>query len=179
MTDPLLQTELIGIGVIGLLGAAWHFIFDWCGRWPPLGVILPVNESPFEHLKLAFWPSIIYAAASYGTVAGHTGNFIVAKAAGLYVMPLVILALFYAYTACLSSGTGSAAVHILIFVVGVAAGQMASYAIMRAASLPGWLTWAALILAAVMAAAYALSPYRPPHRGLFHDDDGYYGIRRS
>jgi hypothetical protein len=33
-----------------------HFAFGWSGRWLPLALVAPVNESVWEHLKMAYWP---------------------------------------------------------------------------------------------------------------------------
>ena len=38
------------------LGPAQHFLFRPLGRPRSLLWLLPVNESPWEHYKLAFWP---------------------------------------------------------------------------------------------------------------------------
>jgi len=40
--------------IIGLVGSLLHFLFDWLGQWPPIGLISAVNESVWEHTKLAF-----------------------------------------------------------------------------------------------------------------------------
>jgi hypothetical protein len=40
--------------LVFVIGAATHFLFDVVGRWPPLGWLLPVNESLWEHVKMAF-----------------------------------------------------------------------------------------------------------------------------
>jgi len=78
--------ELIGIAVIASLGAMFHFVFEWSGELPPIGVIAPVNESVFEHLKMPYWPALFYAAIEYRHIRDYTQNFIIAKTASLYII---------------------------------------------------------------------------------------------
>ena len=42
---------------IGLIGVISHFIYEWTGENTLAGLIFPVNESIWEHLKLIFFPS--------------------------------------------------------------------------------------------------------------------------
>jgi len=60
-----LRWELAGIAVIFLAGSALHSAFDWTGHWRPIAWFAPVNESVWEHLKLAFWPGILYTMLEY------------------------------------------------------------------------------------------------------------------
>lgn len=57
----ILFFEIAGIFFISLSGSALHFVFEWLEEWPPVALIAAVNESVWEHLKLAFWPGMIYA----------------------------------------------------------------------------------------------------------------------
>jgi hypothetical protein len=53
----VLLFELVGIVFIIFLGSALHFTFEWSGNQPAVGIFSAVNESVWEHLKLAFWPA--------------------------------------------------------------------------------------------------------------------------
>ena len=39
-----------------LVGTVAHFLYEPLGRPRLLVALLPINESPWEHVKLAFWP---------------------------------------------------------------------------------------------------------------------------
>ena len=52
---PLASTILIV-----LIGSVLHFIYGWLGQWQPIGIIAAINESVWEHTKLAFIPLLIY-----------------------------------------------------------------------------------------------------------------------
>ena len=170
-----LKWELIGIAVISLLGAGFHFLFEATGSWPPIGFFAAVNESVFEHLKLTFWPTVIFSAATYKMVKGAANNYFVAKAVALYTMPLTIIVLFYGYTTL--TGIESVIIDILIFFVAVACGQLAGYRILKMQILPGWLTWLSLACIVALAIIYGVFTFYPPHVSFFMDSPtGTYGI---
>ena len=56
---------LIGIPVIILLAFPLHFIYEWSGNQMVVGIFAPVNESVWEHLKLTYWPMLIWWVAGY------------------------------------------------------------------------------------------------------------------
>lgn len=101
MRPPVLRWELLGIPLIFFCGCALHFAFEWSGRLPVVASFAAVNESVWEHLKLAFWPSVAYAVLEYIAFGESEANFVIAKSTGILIMPLCIMVLFYGYTALL------------------------------------------------------------------------------
>jgi hypothetical protein len=175
MKRSVLRWELVGVGVIFLAGSLFHFLFDWSGGLAPVGVIAAVNESVWEHFKIAFWPALIYAVIEYPFLRRYTNNFFIAKAIGFYVMPLVIAAIFYAYTAIF--GEEILAVDVLIFLVAIALGQFASYKILTLKQWPRWLCWVGVAMVILLAVAFGVFTFYPPHLGIFRDAvSGGYGI---
>ena len=45
-------------GITALIGTGWHFLYDWL-PFQLVGMVAPVNESVWEHLKLLFWPFLL------------------------------------------------------------------------------------------------------------------------
>ena len=175
MKRSVLRWELVGIAVISVLGSILHFVFEWTGGWEPVGVIAAVNESVWEHFKIAFWPALFYAVFEYPFLRRSTSNFIIAKAIGIYVMPVVIAVIFYSYTAIW--GEEILAVDILIFFVAVALGQLASYKVLTMRRLPVWTGRLGLAIVIALAVAFGVFTFYPPHLGIFKDAvSGGYGI---
>jgi len=175
MNRPVLKWELTGIAVISVLGALLHFVFDWSGQWEPVGVIAAVNESVWEHFKIAFWPTLLYAVVEYKFLRHLTNNYVIAKATCIFVIPASIAVIFYSYTAI--SGLEILAVDILIFVIAIALGQLASYRILTLSRLPRWLDWVGLSLIILLAVAFGAFTFYPPHIPVFQDaTSGGYGI---
>ncbi|MFC2045708.1 DUF6512 family protein [Chloroflexota bacterium] len=175
MKRSILKWELFGILFISLIGSSFHFVFQWSGELPVVGVFVAVNESVFEHLKMTFWPFLLWAAIEYRYIKNTAHNFIIAKTAGLYVMPVAIIVLFYSYTTI--TGTESLAADIAIFVVAVALGQFTSYKILTRESLSRQLHRAAIAGMISLGVVYAVFTFYPLHVPFFQDPvGGGYGI---
>jgi hypothetical protein len=171
----VLVWELGGIAFIVVLGTVLHFAFEWSGRAIPIAPIAAVNESVWEHLKLGFWPALAYAALEYSRFGKSANNFSLAKTLGIYLIPITIVILYYAYTAIL--GHGLLIVDIAIFVVAVIVGQLVSYKLLIASPLPKRLNLFAPIALVVLGILFVLFTFCPPHLPLFKDPvTGFYGI---
>ena len=170
-----LKWELAGIPFIFLAGSILHFVFEWTGCWRPVAVIAAVNESVWEHLKLSFWPGVMFAAFESAFVRRSVNNFWSGKAMGLLVMPIVIGVGFYGYTAVL--GDNYLTADIVLFLVAVVVGQLASYRIMVARRARRWMQVCAAAALATMIVIFSLASYVPPRVFLFEDSASQgYGI---
>lgn len=116
--------------MIILAGSALHFAFEWTDYRRPAALIAAVNESTWEHLKPGFWPGLAFALVEYPFIRKSANNFWVAKALGLLAMPLVIVALFYGYTAL--AGQNYLLANTTIFFLAVIVGQFVSYRVLVA-----------------------------------------------
>jgi hypothetical protein len=175
MNKYILKWELLGIVFIVIIGSALHFVFDLFGGWPPLAIIAAVNESVWEHLKLGFWPALIYGLIEYRYINKLSSNFLFAKAIGILLIPAAITVLFYGYTAFTEH---ILAVDIAIFVVAVVIGQMTSYKILTTTALPSWTKRLGIVLLIAMLIAFATLTYYPPQLPIFLDPlSGGYGIQ--
>jgi hypothetical protein len=172
----VLLWEVAGILMIILAGSALHFLFAWTGYWWPAAIIGAVNESTWEHLKIGFWPMLIWALIEYPFLRDRTLNYWVAKCAALLILPLMIAVPFYTYTAII--GQHYVIADASIFVGAVIAGQMASYKLLTAGEIGRrWLKGLAVALVAILVVAYSLLTYYPPRNFLFeHPETGAYGI---
>ena len=77
------------------VGSLLHFVFAWTGGWVPAAWLAAVNESTWEHLKMGFWPGLLFALVEYGAFGRGMGNFWLAKTLGLFAMPIAVITLFY------------------------------------------------------------------------------------
>jgi hypothetical protein len=169
--------EMAGFVIISLSGSFLHFVFELLGEWRPAALIAAVNESTWEHLKLAFWPALIYALIEWPFFRGRVHNFWTAKAIGLLAMPLVIVSAFYGYTAL--AGRNFLWADISLFILAVLIGQLLSCRILLRPSPASRKQTPALVLLVLMIAAFSLLTFFPPKNFLFRDPvTGQYGIVR-
>lgn len=93
-----------------VLGTGLHFLYEWLPN-PLFGIIAPVNESAWEHLKLSFWPFLAGALA----VGKRDTSFWGSVCLCLLMEPFCVLGLFYTVTA--GFGIESLVVDIVIYYV--------------------------------------------------------------
>jgi hypothetical protein len=166
--------EVIGMVFIILLGSALHFTFEWSGNQPIVGAFSAVNESVWEHLKLAFWPSLLFMLVQYVFLSKKTNNFALAKTVGVYTMVAIIPIIFYSYTAIIED---NAFIDILTFIVAVIIGQLASYKLLTYKKLAQYLNIVALVALVLLGLAFVLFTFYPPQLPIFKDPrNGRYGI---
>ena len=96
--NKLLLWEIGSFIFIGFFGAGLHYVFELTEFWRPIGWLGAVNESTWEHLKLVFWPALLYALIEYTYVRDVANNFTIAKATSIVVMMAIIIASWYIYT---------------------------------------------------------------------------------
>ena len=53
--------QFAGFTVAVALGTILHFLFDWTGSFA-LAPVSAVNESTWEHMKILFFPMLLFAA---------------------------------------------------------------------------------------------------------------------
>lgn len=175
MDKSLAKWEYWGIAAIAVTGALLHFVFEWSGSLPWVGIIAAVNESVWEHFKIAFWPVLIYAIIEYFVLKNSRQNFWFAKTIGIYAIPIIIGVIFYSYTAVI--GHEILAVDISSFVIAIALGQIISKKIIAGKPVPGWWNYAGIALILLYAVSFAIFTFYPPHIHMFLDGPtGTYGI---
>lgn len=167
--------ELIGVVFIIFLGSALHFTFALSGNQPIVGAFSAVNESVWEHLKLAFWPALLLTVIEYPLLRKAANNFFTAKAIGAYLMVTIIPLVFYFYTAL--SGKSIFAIDISSFLVAVIIGQLLSYKLLTYRQLTGNLNKIFVAVIILLALAFIVFTYYPPQLQIFKDSlTGKYGI---
>jgi len=86
--------------VIGF-GSVIHFIYGWTNHSSIIGLFAPVNESVWEHLKLGFWSLMIFSVPECFFIGKKVKNFFIAKFSGVIALEIIIVVVFYTYTAIL------------------------------------------------------------------------------
>jgi len=170
----VLALEIAGTLFTIFLGTALHFTFDFSGRNPLVGAFSAVNESVWEHLKLPFWPSLLWMLIEMYPLRKAVSNFFAAKAIGTIVMIVIIPAVFYAYTAFTEE---ILAVDIATFMIAVVVGQIISYKLFKKGKSSTRTEIVAIIVIALLALVFLTFTFYPPHLSIFQDSNtGQYGI---
>ena len=56
----LKTTAIIGILFVLIVGTLSHYVYEWSGKAFLVGFFFPVSESTWEHMKLIFFPMLLY-----------------------------------------------------------------------------------------------------------------------
>lgn len=102
---------------IGILGSLSHFFYDWSGSNRIIGYFFATSESTWEHLKLLFFPTVIYSVFEYFFVKREVKNYIPSVIISVIVGMFTIVALFYTYQGVL--GYNIDFLNILIYFLGL------------------------------------------------------------
>lgn len=177
--DPVKSWIILGIPVLFIVGSLMHFVYEWSGNSVIVGIFAPVNESVWEHLKLTFWPMLIWWFVGYFILRKRheisATQWFVSCAVAMLVCPLVIVTFFYTYTGAL--GIESLILDIFSLLLGLVMGQGLAYHVYKYAKLKPYSLYLAIAILVLLAIAFTVFTFAPPHIPLFQDSlTGNYGI---
>lgn len=177
MAKSLIKNLSIWGAVFGIVaGSFLHFAYGWSGNNFIVGLLAPVNESPWEHMKLVFTPLIAFAFIDYYYLRSSAKDYCFALVKQIGFAIVFILAVFYIYTPLV--GRSILAVDISSFAVGIILAKWFGYLILTGRfkkwQFKGINTFSAILLI-LFATFFLYTTFNPPHVNLFLDPvtDGY------
>lgn len=166
--------QLWGFAVTSLGGTLLHFLYEWLGKAVWIAPFSGVNESTWEHMKLLFWPMLIFAAVQ-GLFFKHRTDYWCVKLRGTLLGIALIPILFYTYNGVI--GRSPAWLNIAIFFIAAAIAYLYETRLLRDGSLrclSPRLAKAGLI---VLALLFAVFTFLTPELEIFRDPlTGGFGI---
>lgn len=88
--------QLMGFAVTSLAGTLLHFLYDWIGKAVWIAPFSSVNESVWEHMKLLFWPTFLFAVIQ-SLFFKDRRDFWCVKLRGILLGIILIPVIFYTY----------------------------------------------------------------------------------
>lgn len=179
MKNKLLLWEIGGFFFIGLVGASLHFTYELNNfSSNVVAYFSAVNESTWEHLKMTFFPGLVFTLVEYTYIRDKANNYLIAKTASLFLMPLVIVAGWYLYAPAV--GRSIYPVDLTLFYIAVFIGQFTSYKLLSRPPLEEKYNSYAKVLFTLMFVAFSMFTFFPPKMFLFEHfdlkDTGQFGI---
>ena len=167
--------EVTGGLVIFFAGSFLHFLFELSGFAVVAAPFASVNESTWEHLKLFYWPAVLFAIVQHAYTRHQVHNFWAAKGASILIAPLAIVIGFYAYVGVVVPiyGKGALIGTLITAAIGVALGQVASYRLLTGAPRGRRAHVLGVVAILLLGAAFALFTFFPPRIFLFENFFGY------
>lgn len=164
----------VGLGFSLAVGSLSHFFYEWSGGSTAAGIFFPVNESVWEHMKLVFFPFLVYFATAL-PLAPTLSNRVFGAFSATFVAAGFIPAVFYTYTAF--TGRAILAVDITVYCAGVFLGFAVAYsAFTRPRSSAALCAAGALGLVFIAACYFTLTAFAPDFFLFVDPRNGKFGL---
>ena len=166
--------QLVGFSVTSFGGTILHFLYGWLGEAVWAAPFSGVNESTWEHMKLLFWPMLLFAVVQCFFFKDR-GDFWCVKLRGILLGMVLIPVIFYTYNGAV--GRSPDWINIAIFFVAAAAVYLYEARLFERRTVAcGSPKWAVAALGA-LAVLFVVFTFIAPEIGLFRDPlTGRYGI---
>ena len=175
MHRTIVKWQIIGFVFVCVLGTFLHFLFDLTGQTILVAPFSAVNESIWEHLKLLYFPMVIFALWEYFRWGKLVTSFWYVKLLGILSGLLLVPVLYYTYTGI--GGVNADWLNITIFFLIAATvywGETKLFGRAQHRQLPNW---AAIGLLAIVGISFVVLTFLPPHIPFFRDPStGSYGF---
>lgn len=171
MKKHIPRWQIWGFLFTGALGTFLHFLFDLTGENAVVALFSAVNESIWEHMKLIYYPMLLFALWEYFVWGKKRPDFWRIKLRGILLGLILIPVIYYTYTGI--SGQNIDWLNIAIFFL--AAGVSFYYETKRFEknTKPCKLAFPLILL---LGGIFMVLTFLPPHIPFFHDPvTGTYG----
>lgn len=162
--NKLKHSIITGIIFTVTVGILSHFVYDWSGENFIAGFFFPVNESTWEHMKLVFFPMLIYSVFAVRQLKNEEPCIGKAFSIGILTGTFLIPVIFYTYSGIL--GYNVAWLNILTFILSV----IIAYAVICKVAQSCEEAGNSIFLKALIAICFigfVVFTYNPPELGIF------------
>lgn len=151
---------------IGIFGAIGHFLYEWTGQNTIVGYFFPINESTWEHLKLLFFPTLIFSILEYNFVKREINNYAFSIAISVITGMLSIIILFYTYSGVLGYFVDT--INIAIYYISLIIMLVVKNKFILKEKLSGQSSNTfSIIILFIITLLFILFTYNPPHLEIF------------
>ena len=166
--------QIWGFAVTALGGTILHFLYDWLGGAVWVAPFSGVNESTWEHIKLLFWPMLLFAVVE-SFFFRDRADFWCVKLRGTLIGLILIPVLFYTYNGVV--GKSPDRVNIGIFFVSAAVAYLYEARRLKREESICKNPKISLVLLVIIAVLFVVFTFRTPQLGIFQDPvTGTFGI---
>ena len=162
-----------------ILGTILHFTYKWSGNNIIVASFSAVNESTWEHLKLAFFPMLIFSIIEGFFIYKEVNNYLESKTISIVNAMFIITVIFYTYIGIL--GYNKAIINILIFLIAIIISELLVYKLFNIKNESTILTKVLSIISIIVLLSYfIIFTYKTPKINYFRDPiTKTYGISKS
>ena len=159
---------IIGFFVISIIGTLLHFLFKFSGKSMFLAPFSAVNESVWEHLKIAVMPVFIWTIIELFVLKYRPDNLWTALLTKILTNMFLIITLFYTSVAII--GIHTPIVSIAIFYVSIAISQVIGVKLMYMKKVNVNIEEVAKYIVLIIFLLFILFTFLPPKANIFKDE---------
>ena len=115
----IINWQIAGFAFTVIIGTAFHFLFNLTNESIVAAFVSPVNESIWEHIKLLFFPMLVYALFEYSFCGKQYARFWCIKLKGILTGIALIPTLYYTCTGSIGESLDWFNIVIFFGVVGL------------------------------------------------------------
>lgn len=149
-----------------ITGTLSHFVYGMSGNNFILGFFFPINESTWEHMKLCFFPMLVYSFYMNAKLRQAYPCVTSSLPFGILLGTFLIPVIFYTYSGIL--GRNFLPLDIATFIVSVLLAFAAVYRFSLSCRLFPY-THLLKLLIIVVTVCFIIFTYLPPQIGIFMD----------
>lgn len=162
----LRRSTIIGVIFVLITGSLAHFLYNWSHNNYIAGLFTPVNESVWEHMKLLFFPMLLYSLFLTFKYKNDYPCITSALCFGILSGSLLIPVFFYSYTSIL--GKDLFILDIGIFILSVVIAFWLSCKLTLSCGLAPY-TLCLCGFVCILFVCFLLFTYHPPAAAVFKD----------
>lgn len=166
MKKNILIWQIAGLTFTAVLGTVLHFLYQWTNL-KFFATFSAVNESTWEHMKLVFIPSFIFAIIQSFIAKKEYRCFWLVKLIGILLGTFLIPTLFYTLSGIF--GTLSAIVNVSIFFVSIIIEYLIELILFDKINCKVQINTVCLIILIIFLIAFFIFSFYPPKIPLFLD----------
>lgn len=167
MKWSIILWQIGGATIVAVVGTLLHFLYDWSGKITLVAPISAVNESTWEHMKIMFFPMLVFGIIQSIFFINEYHNYWTIKCIGTLIGTLLIPFLFYLLNQIL--GKTPDWLNVLIFFVSVGVAFLLEGILFNHDFATTFNQPIALWVLGITALAFILFTFYPPKLPIFLD----------
>lgn len=166
MTTKMKKSAVLSFLLSVCFGIYLHFAYELSNYNRVVGLFAPINESPWEHLKLLLIPFTLFTIIQYFLSKRNSKNILFRNSIAVLIGMVLIISLYYTIHGAI--GIHGVAIDIFIYILSTAVTYILCYYYAKNNTFPinniyGFILFILLFL------LFFLFTFRPPRIPMFQD----------
>ena len=160
---------IISIIIISIIGTLSHFLYDISNHNKIVGLFSAVNESTWEHIKIALTPTLLWGLID-GLIYGTNQNYFLAKFVSLFLIIILMPTLYYGHKAIIKKEIFI--LDIISFYIVIISSQLIFHLILKLDTIPYIVQYLSCAGTFILFGGYMIHTLMPAKSFIFEEMKG-------